>query len=296
MLWKVRTTMPDRPGTLAALAMECGHAGVNILGLQVFPGIETVTDELVLAVPEGWIADDIAALVARAGATYVGGNTCGEGALTDQPTRFVQAARTIVEQPARFPEVVAALFDAEADPEYATSALVDHMELTVGDVAVQIHRRAPFTPTEHARGAAMAGLVGDVIAGRRPVQVPAPGRRLGAGTAPTYVHSSHSVTAVVDDTPVARGVLAEVVEPGVRRLVLEVDPAWRRRGIGSRMLLEASRLSAALGDSELLVATSADNQAVLPMVLGSGLRGRIRLSGDVLTVRIPLRELTPVVL
>ena len=59
MLWRARLTLPDRPGALATLASECGAAGVNILGLQVFPGIESVTDELVLEVPHGWEVDDI---------------------------------------------------------------------------------------------------------------------------------------------------------------------------------------------------------------------------------------------
>ena len=54
MLWRVRTSMPDRPGALAVLAQNCGAAGVNILGLQIFPGVEAVTDELVLRTPEGW--------------------------------------------------------------------------------------------------------------------------------------------------------------------------------------------------------------------------------------------------
>ena len=88
-----------------------------------------------------------------------------------------------------------------------------------------------------------------------------------------------------------RAVLGDLVAPGCRRLMLEVDPAWRRRGIGSRLLLEGARAAARLGDDELVLMTSADNQAVLPMVLGSGLRGRIRMSGDVLSVRVPLRDL-----
>ena len=46
-----------------------------------------------------------------------------------------------------------------------------------------------------------------------------------------------------------------------------------------------------LGDDELLLVTTADNQSVLPMALGSGLRGGIRMSGDVLGVRVPLRDL-----
>jgi hypothetical protein len=40
-----------------------------------------------------------------------------------------------------------------------------------------------------------------------------------------------------------------------------------------------------------VLCTRADNQAVLPMVLAAGLRGRIRMAADVLTVRIAVREL-----
>ena len=42
MLWRVRTALPDRPGALAALAMACGEANVNILALHVYPGVEAV--------------------------------------------------------------------------------------------------------------------------------------------------------------------------------------------------------------------------------------------------------------
>ena len=52
MLLRVRTTMSDRPGSLATLARHCGEQGVNILGLQIFPGVEGVTDELVLRAPD----------------------------------------------------------------------------------------------------------------------------------------------------------------------------------------------------------------------------------------------------
>jgi ribosomal protein S18 acetylase RimI-like enzyme len=128
--------------------------------------------------------------------------------------------------------------------------------------------------------------------GREAVASAPPDRRLGTGTTPEVVASSHEVSVRVDGTTIGRAVLAEMVSPGARHLHLEVDPAWRRRGIGSRLLLEAARAAAALGDDELVLVTGAGNQAVLPMVLGSGLRGRIRMSGDVLTVRVPLRDLT----
>lgn len=283
--------MPDRPGALATLAQECGAAGVNILAMQVFPGVESVTDDFVLGVPDTWGADEVAALVERAGARAVVSHPCTEAALVDQPSRYVEAARTVLGQPARFPEVVAALFDADAE-RHDAAAVQDTMEMTVGEIAVQIRRTAPFTATEHVRGAAMAGLVSDVLQrGKELLAGPGPGRRLGTGTTPDYVTTSHGVTAEVEGTAVGHAMLAELVDTGCRRLVLEVDPAWRRRGIGSRLLLAGARAAADRGDDELMMTTGADNQAVLPMVLGSGLRGRIRMSGDVLSVRVPLRDL-----
>ena len=91
---------------------------------------------------------------------------------------------------------------------------------------------------------------------------------------------------------VGRAVLVPTVVDGARPLELEIDPGWRRRGLGTRLLKEAARLSAALGDDEMTLVTTADNRAVLPLVLGSGLRGRIRMSGAELYVRVPVRELT----
>ena len=111
------STLPDRPGALATLARECGDAGVNILGLQIFPGVETVTDELVLQHARGLGPRPTSpSWSSRPAARRSAGRRAPRHALADQPTRYVQAARTILAQPARFPEVVARLFDAEADP------------------------------------------------------------------------------------------------------------------------------------------------------------------------------------
>ena len=40
-----------------------------------------------------------------------------------------------------------------------------------------------------------------------------------------------------------------------------------------------------------MLTAPADSQAVLPMVLSAGLRGRIRMAGDTVTVRIAVNEL-----
>jgi ribosomal protein S18 acetylase RimI-like enzyme len=293
MLWRVRTTLPDRPGSLAMLAATCGEAGVNILGLQVFPGVESVTDELVLSTPDDWTAADLADLIGRSGGRSVSAGPCTEAALTDQPTRYVQAARTILAQPASFPEVVARLFDAEAEPDAGGD--LDVMEMAVGDVQVQVRRSAPFTATEHTRGAAIADLVSDVLERtQQSAMAPSMGRRVGGGTTPEYVADDDSISALIDGQAVGLAVVrSEAEEPDVRPVTLRVDPAWQRRGIGTRLLVDAARLANALGAAEIILTTRSDNQAVLPMVMAAGLRGRIRMASDTLTVRVPVRDLKP---
>jgi ribosomal protein S18 acetylase RimI-like enzyme len=291
-------TLPDRPGALAVLAQNCGDAGVNILGLQIFPAVARVTDELVLRTPETWGVTEIAELIERSGGESVVSAPCTEAALTDQPTRYVQAARTILAQPASFPEVVATLFDAEADPEAGAAGPVqDVMDMTVGDVLVQVRRTAPFTATEHARASAMADLVSDVLQRTREDSgfAVSPGRRLGGGASPEYVAEGTSVSALIDGVIVGIATVrpAGDGEPDVRPVTLRVDPGFQRRGIGTRLLLEGSRLANALGAQEIVLTTRSDNQAVLPMVLAAGMRGRIRLAADVLTVRVPVRDLKP---
>ncbi len=289
MLWRVRATLPDRPGALAGLASECGASEVNILGFQVFPGVDLVTDELVLDTPEGWGMPDVAALVERSGGSAVSVAACTEAALVDQPTRYVQAAAAVLASPASFPDVLARLFDAEAEGPPADLAQVqDVLDVTVASVLVQVRRTAPFTATEHTRAGALAGLVDDVLA-RAAAQSPAPSPTTSE---PEYVVSGNEVTAVVDGTAVGTAAIRPALdEPDTCVLTLTVEPAWRRHGIGSRLLSEAVRLAASRSAAELVLTTRADNQAVLPMVLAAGLRGRIRMSGDRLTVRIPLAAL-----
>ena len=302
MLWKVRASSPDRPGGLAALAQRCADAGVDIRGMQVFPGIHEVTDEVVVDAPDTWVEADVAVLVESAGWHHVLSTPCTAEALTDQPTRYVEAARRVLAAPESFPEVVARLFDTEPEggggPARGSSA--DVLEMTVGDLVVQVRRSAPFTDTERARGAAVADLVSDVLRrGRAEPAMGAPlaGRRLGDGARPSYVVEGRTVSAVVADLVVGRArLLAEGEgrgEDGCLDLHLRVDPSWRRRGVGTRLLVASSRLALTLGAEQVALTTTADNRAVLPMVLAAGLRGRIRLAADELTVRVPVHGLRP---
>lgn len=291
MLWKMRISLADRPGSLSLVAHRCGEAGVNIVGMQVFPGIESVTDELVVESPPGWTEDQLRGLAESAGAEFIDAHRTQEGVLLDQATRHVEAARTILGDPARFPEIVARLLDAEADPIEGRPA--DTMDLVVGDVVVQVHRTTPFTATEHTRGASMAGLVSDVLRRDASYAVRVTPDQ-DAARVPQMVTDGFVVTAVVGAVAVGRAVLDQQAVEAARHLELEVDPGWRRQGLGTRLLKEAARVSAALGDDEMSLVTTADNRSVLPMVLGSGMRARMKISGAELHVRVPVRDFMPV--
>ncbi|WP_151083265.1 GNAT family N-acetyltransferase [Nocardioides cynanchi] len=295
MLWKVRATLADRPGALAELARSCGAAGVNILGLQIFPALGSVTDELILRSPGEWTTAEVARLLESAGASRVSVAPVTEAALVDQPTRYVEAARTVLDQPASFPEVVAALFDAEPDrpADDPLAALQDVLELTVREVTVQIRRLAPFTATEHARAGSLADLVNDVLVRHHPA-ADGLGHRADESATPEFGEYVDGARATVDDRVIGHATLAPVPdEDAVVAVDLAVDPAWRRRGIGTRLLRDAARLASSRRTDALVLTTRSDNQAVLAVVLASGLRGRIRMAGETLTVRIPLGGLAP---
>ncbi|TIC84349.1 GNAT family N-acetyltransferase [Nocardioides sp. GY 10127] len=300
LLWRVRASLPDRPGALAALAQRCAEAGVDIRRVQVFPGNDEVTDELVLATDDTWSETGVADLVTSSGWHHLTTQSVTEAALTDQPTRFVQAARSILARPNSFPEVVAQLFDAETEPRDDDGPPLDSMEMTVGDVQVQVRRPVPFTDIERARGLAMADLVSDVLQRSKEsaaIAASSSHRRLGSGATPSFLPDGDSVSAVVDGAVVGLATVQDPLaeEDDVRPVALRVDAGWQRRGIGTRLLVDAGRIARGLGANEIVLTTRSDNQAVLPMVLAAGLRGRIRMAGDVLTVRVPVRDLKPLV-
>ncbi|MGA9745968.1 MAG: GNAT family N-acetyltransferase, partial [Nocardioides sp.] len=167
MLWRVRTTLADRPGALAALARRCGESGVNVLGLQIFPGVDGVIDELVLKAPEGWTLSDVAELVEAAGGSRVSVGACTEHALVDGPTRYLHAVRRVTHGALLVAEALAGLLDAEADltPSGSDARLTpvqDSLEVEVAGHRVEVRRTTPFTATEHARATAFAEALADL--------------------------------------------------------------------------------------------------------------------------------------
>ena len=246
MFFRVRASLTERPGALALLASRCGDAGLNILGLQIFPDLGRVTDELVISAPEDWTAGAVAELVSGAGGDEVSVEPCTTHDLIDQPTRWLTAAHDVVNDPGILPTVVEKL-------------LGPHPE--------------KWSATEHSRVAALRTLAESVGGGAAPKRA-----------APVeYDETASGVVARIGGHVV--GVAAFALTDG-RELTVEVAPAWRRLGIGSTLLTRAASQAAAAGETEIVLLSPADDQGFVSMLCSAGLRARIKVTDGLLQARI----------
>jgi len=138
---------------------------VNILALQIFPGLSGVTDELVLRAPSGWGLADVARLVEGAGGSQVTVGECSEHALVDAPIQYLHALRQLRHDPTTLRELLARLLDAQAveGPGDDLRAVQDKLRVDVGPEVVELRRTASFTATEHARAVAFAEVTAELV-------------------------------------------------------------------------------------------------------------------------------------
>jgi len=173
MLWQVRASLEDRPGTLAALAVSCGERLVNILGLQIFPAADgRVVDELVLHTPGGWGTHEVEQLCADAGAVDAAVAECSPRALEDQPVRYLRAAQVLVDQPELLEDQLCRLLDAQ--PADGTGAASVDLDDGPGP-GVTLSRSQTFTDTEVARATELRRLAATVLGTGPAPATPAPG-------------------------------------------------------------------------------------------------------------------------
>ncbi|MFD4572476.1 GNAT family N-acetyltransferase [Streptomyces sp. NPDC058417] len=176
-LWRMRTTVRDTPGSLAALCTALAEHRVDILSLQTHPlGTDTV-DEFLLRAPAPLVGADIGRAVARAG----GGGTWIERAdahdLVDAPTRILDLATRTALDAAELPLALRQLLGRctirslpaparEAAGRAPSGVPVEGvLEDTVmrlrapeGGVITVERPYLPFTPTEFARARALVEL------------------------------------------------------------------------------------------------------------------------------------------
>lgn len=256
MYYRVRTTLPDTPGALAMLAKRCGHAGVNILGLQIYPGLGAVTDDLVIAVPETWPPSRVVELVESAGGTDVSVVPCTAHELQDQPTRWLAAVRSLIEDPSRLQAELTSL----------------------------VGPRTSLAPTESARVAALteiAEALGDAPTPARVQQ-----------TVVEYDETEVGVDARVGGGVVGAGHFIVNGDASVDGSI-EVAPAWRRMGVGRQLLRRLCQVAARSGARELVLVAPPSEDGLVPLLAAAGLRGRIRLTETGLQVRVRLDGVLP---
>lgn len=257
MLWRVRTSLTDRPGSLAQLATIFGSHGVNILSVEIFPEVGTVVDELVVDASDAWSGQELAALVASSGGGAVSVSPCGSRDLVDGPVRWLRAAEQMIQHPEERDRVLAELTNAgDGSSSYSENARISALLDVVG-LAAAIDLPQGGT----------ASIVYDVLADG-----------VVARTGDTVI-----ATASLDSDGSATVVVAPPWRRrGVGRAVFVLVAGIARHAGRDEIVLMAPRDD------------GVDGGATLALLGSLGLRGLVRLADGVLQIRVSLADIRPV--
>ncbi|MFF3500747.1 GNAT family N-acetyltransferase [Streptomyces sp. NPDC003247] len=175
-LWRMRTTVKDEPGSLAALCAALAEHRVDILSLQTHPLGEDTVDEFLLRAPATLAGADITRAVARAGGADTWIERADAHDLVDAPTRVLGLATRTALDAAELPLALRQLLGrctirslpatargAERRPdgvpvEGVLEDTVMRLRAPEGGVITVERPYLPFTPTEFARARALVEL------------------------------------------------------------------------------------------------------------------------------------------
>ncbi|MBT2469629.1 GNAT family N-acetyltransferase [Streptomyces sp. ISL-66] len=177
-LWRMRTTVRDEPGSLAAICTALARSGVDILTLQTHPLPEGGTvDEFLLRAPQQLPSAGIIRAIAGAGGHSTWIERADAHDLVDTPTRVLGLAIRTALDAAELPLALRQLLGRctihsipattlSGRPNAGANAPVEGvLEATVMKLrdpsggAITIERpHLPFTPTEFARARALVEL------------------------------------------------------------------------------------------------------------------------------------------
>ncbi|WP_127506515.1 ACT domain-containing protein [Actinoplanes solisilvae] len=158
-LVRVRTTLPDRPGTLAALSTRLAERGINILAIQVHPDERGAVDELLVAVPPELTARDVADTVVTGGGEDTETSRADVHDLVDPATRALTIARQAASGAVSLADAMHRLLAADLTstrPAGATHVATLHH--ATGEHRFLVRRSPAFTPTEISRAQALLDL------------------------------------------------------------------------------------------------------------------------------------------
>lgn len=330
MMWRVRTTLEDRPGILAEIALACGKAGVNIGGMQVFPGDPSVVDEFVVTAPEGMADVELAAVFEDAGGLGVTVTRTDLNAVADEPTRYLHGVHEVLEEGRDVEAVLHELLDT-TPPDVADYAGHDVLDLRRRNgTSLRISRAVPFTPVERARAQALLSLVSDAgidvpllrPATRDPLPLVRPATLADIDavaalhqrcSAETLYHRyqvplrmpmttrmarrlvmPESGTAVVVQTGldlVGHGIIEQVADRWTFQLL--VEDAWQGRGLGAMLVKQGAGRAKALGAERLTFVTAGSNDKLLRTVGSAGFVARVERHDGNIHITVPLTGVSP---
>ncbi|MFD7261283.1 GNAT family N-acetyltransferase [Streptomyces sp. NPDC059874] len=177
-LWRMRTTVRDEPGSLAALCTALARNGVDILTLQTHPLPEGGTvDEFLLRAPQQLASADLTRAVSLAGGHSTWIERADAHDLVDTPTRVLGLATRTALDAAELPLALRQLLGrctihsipattlsgrpnagADAPVEGVLEATVMRLRDPSGGAITVERPYLPFTPTEFARARALVEL------------------------------------------------------------------------------------------------------------------------------------------
>ncbi|ARF58964.1 GNAT family N-acetyltransferase [Streptomyces gilvosporeus] len=190
VLWRMRTTVRDEPGSLAALCTALAALGVDILSLQAHPLSDGTVDEFLLRAPDILVPEQLTRTVGAAGGAHTWLERADAHDLVDAPTRILGMATRTALDSAELPLALRQLLGrctirsvparslsgqplAEQVP--TEGVLEDHLmkfrDPSGGSLTIE-RPQLPFTPTEFARVRALVDLdarLGQRVPGRRDV-------------------------------------------------------------------------------------------------------------------------------
>lgn len=169
-LWRMRTTVRDEPGSLAALCTALATHRVDILSLQTHPLADGTVDEFLLRAPDSLAVAELTRVVAESGGRSTWTERADAHDLVDAPTRVLGlAARTALDA-AELPLALRQLLGrctirslpaGSGEPVPAEGVLEDtglRLRAPGGGVLSVERPYPPFTPTEFARARALVEL------------------------------------------------------------------------------------------------------------------------------------------
>ncbi|MFF3377156.1 GNAT family N-acetyltransferase [Streptomyces sp. NPDC002680] len=175
VLWRMRTTVKDQPGSLAALCIALAERRIDILSLQTHPLAVGTVDEFLLRAPADLTASEISEAVSRAGGAGTWIERADAHDLVDAPTRVLGLATRTALDAAELPLALRQLLgrctirslpggDSAAREGVPVEGALEETDTVMrlrapeGGVITVERPYLPFTPTEFARARALVEL------------------------------------------------------------------------------------------------------------------------------------------